>query len=45
MVQKKDRYSGLQKRYTYNNNTVIVNDKGKIVTMYGKGTENGIINR
>ena len=45
MAQGKDRYSGLQKRYTYNNNTVIVNDKGKVVTMYGKGTENGVINR
>ena len=45
MIQGKDRYSGLQKRYTYNNNTVVVNDKGKIVTMYGKGTGNGVINR
>ena len=32
-----DKYSNVQSRYTYRNNTVIVNDKGKIVTVYGKG--------
>ncbi len=45
MVQRKDRYSGLQKHYTYKNNTVIVNDKGNVVTMYGKGTKNEVINK
>ena len=32
-----DRYSNIQSRYTYRNNTVIVNGNGKIVTVYGRG--------
>ncbi|MBP5536539.1 MAG: DUF4258 domain-containing protein, partial [Bacteroidales bacterium] len=37
LIKGPDKYSNVQSRYTYRNNTVIVNDKGKIVTVYGKG--------
>jgi hypothetical protein len=37
LIKGADKYSNVQSRYTYRNNTVIVNDKGKIVTVYGKG--------
>lgn len=44
VTQKMDKYSNSKSHYTYNN-TVIVNDKGKVITMYGRGNETGKINR
>ena len=45
VIEKPDRYSNLQKHYTYKNNTVVVNEKGKIVTVFGKENKTGMINK